>query len=178
MAEPQKKKRINLPKDFDSTDRARAAELLVTKIIERTNKNIDAEGKRFKNYSSSYANSLDFKIAGKSQNDPNLQLSGDMLNSIQLIESASGYITLGFNEGTPENDKAVWAERSDNGPVRKFLDVRPNELAQVIAAVRIERPRALASLAKDELATKTAASVTSQITNSILKNLGIDTSEN
>lgn len=175
MSEPQKKKRIQLPPDFDSTDRVQAAQLIIDTIVTRTMNNIDSNGKRFKNYSESYANSLEFKIAGKSKNDPNLTLSGDMLNSIQLLEQGPGFITLGFNEGTPENDKAVWAERSDNGPVRAFLNVQESELQTIIAQVRTDRPRSLDALATDELAAKTSKPVTKKLIQNIFKKLAVDT---
>lgn len=177
MGEPQKKKRISLPSDFDSTDRANAAQLIIDTIVQRTLKNLDSNGKRFPNYSTEYANSLEFKIAGKSKNDPNLTLTGDMLNSIQVLESGSGFITIGYNEGTPENDKAVWAERSDNGPVRAFLNVQDKELEAIVAQVRTDRPRSLEKLADDEAAINLTKPVTKKLINNILKNLEIDTEE-
>jgi hypothetical protein len=177
MSEPQKKKRFNLPRDFDNTDRSKAASLIIDRIVQRTTNNLDSDGKRFKNYSEAYAESLEFKIAGKSKNDPNLTLSGDMLNSIQVIESNPGYVTLGYNEGTPENDKATWAERSDNGPARKFLGLTEKELDQIVSEIRTDRPRALDALSKDELATKAGKAVTDQIVKNIFKNLGMDTEE-
>lgn len=177
MSEPQKKKRFNLPSDFDSTDRDKAASLIIEKIVQRTTNNIDSEGKRFKNYSEAYSSSLEFKIANKSKNDPNLTLTGDMLNSIQVIDTGPGFITLGYNEGTPENDKATWAERSDNGPARKFLGLTDKELEQVIAEVKTDRPSTLSGLAKDGQAVKAAPAVTDRLIKNILKNLNVDTEE-
>lgn len=177
MSEPQKKKRITLPDDFDSTDRTKAAQLIIETIVQRTMSNLDSNGKKFPNYSDEYANSLEFKIAGKSKTDPNLTLTGDMLNSIQVLESGNGYITIGYNQGTPENDKAVWAERSDNGPVRAFLNVQDKELETIVAEVRTDRPRSLEKLAAEEEATNLTKPVTKKLVNNILKNLEIDTEE-
>lgn len=139
MSEPRKDKRFNLPRDFDESDRARAAALIKQRIVERTLDSIDVNGRRFANYSDSYAESFEFKLAGKSKNEPNLVLSGDMLNSIQTLESSTGYVILGFYEGTAENDKATWAERSDNGPSRKFLGLKESELELIIAEVRLDK---------------------------------------
>lgn len=169
MGEPQKKKRIDLPKDFDETDRTLAAQLIIEQIVERTADNRDVNGKRFPNYSSSYANSLDFKIAGKSKGDPNLRLSGDMLDSIQLLDNKPGYITIGYNEGTPENDKAAWAETTDNGVARRFLGVSDSELEIIVAKVKTDRPRSLQGLANQEKTAKVAKQVTKSLVDNILK---------
>lgn len=171
MSEPQKKRRFNLPRDFDAVDRAKAATLIRDKIIARTDKGVDSEGQKFAGYSETYVNSLEFKIAGKSKNEVNLQLSGDMLNSIQVIGEGPGYVTLGFDEGTPENDKAVWAERSDNGPSRKFLGLTEAELELIIAEIRTDRPRNLNALVNEEYAVTAGKNVTNSVINNILNQL-------
>ncbi len=137
MAEPKKSKIIYLPDDFDESDRALAATLIKRTIVERTRNNLDVDGKRFPNYSESYSKSFEFQLAGKSKNDPNLTLTGDMLDSIQVLNSGLGFVEIGYKEGTPENDKANWAEASDNGPARKFLGVSNDELDIIIAEVRL-----------------------------------------
>jgi hypothetical protein len=42
-------------------------------------------------YTKTYADSLDFQAAGKSKNDVNMKLSGDMLGSIDLEESGNSF---------------------------------------------------------------------------------------
>lgn len=184
MSEPQKKKRINLPSGLDETDRLKAGRLIIDRILERTANNISSEGKRFPNYSKSYSESLEFKIAGKSQNNPNLRLSGDTLDSLQILENGKGFITIGYKEGTAENDKAVWAERTDNGPARKFLGIQDSELELIIAQVNAERPTTLQGLADQEQIQKNILSnprnrnsETDSVIKNILKSLLVDTSE-
>jgi len=184
MAEPQKKKRINIPIDLDETDRLKVGRLVIDRILERTSKNISSDGNRFPNYSDAYAKSLEFKIAGKSKNDPNLRLTGDMLDSLKIIETGKGFVTIGYDEGTPENDKATWAERTDNGPARKFLGVQDTELEQIIAEVNLERPTTLRGLADQEniqknilSGPKNKNSDTKKLLDNILSQLYVDTKE-
>lgn len=184
MSEPQKKRRFNLPTSLDETDRLKVGRLIIDRILERTAKNTSVDGTRFPNYSDTYAKSLDFKIAGKSKNDPNLTLTGDMLESLKILEQGAGFVTIGYEEGTPENDKAVWAERSDNGPARKFMGVQDTELEQILAQVALERPTTLRGLADQENIQKNilsnpgnAKSETKQLLNNILKQLYVDTTE-
>lgn len=141
MAEPQKVVRFNLPDDFDSSDRIRAATLIKKIIVERTESGIDKDGKAFADYSDDYVNSREFAIAGKTEGSVDLTLTGDMLNSILTLNHDTGYVDLGYKEGTFENDKAVWNERNQGvenkrGPARKFLGILDEELELVIAEVR------------------------------------------
>jgi hypothetical protein len=128
-------------------------------------------GKKFAPYSQSYAESQDFKIAGKSKNEVNLQLSGDTIKSMQILQNNPGYVTIGFNDGTPENDKAAWAQADDNGPQRRFLSLSDKELEQIIAEVKVNRPTSLKSLAKEEQRPKAVKSITDSFIKNLLKQL-------
>lgn len=138
MSEPQKKKRIAIPKDLTEEARITLANNVIEYIKERTDKNLDIDKKRFHKYSESYINSPDFKAAGKSPNDVNLRLSNEMMESMELIDQGPGYITIGYQEGTAANDKAVWQERSDNGPSRMFVGISDKDLEVQIAKARID----------------------------------------
>lgn len=140
MSEPQKKSRINIPRDLSEEERNLLADKVVNLIKERTDKNKDINGSKFAPYSKSYVESKDFKNAGKSKSDVNLRLSNEMMDSIQLIDQGPGYITVGFESGTDANDKAVWQERSDNGVSRKFVGINDKDLARLLAEVKVESP--------------------------------------
>lgn len=142
MSEPQKKSRINLPKDLSQEARTLLADKVISLIKERTDKNKDVDGSKFAPYSNSYVASQDFKNAGKSKSDVNLRLTNEMMDSIQLIDQGPGFITIGFESGTDANDKAVWQERSDNGPSRKFVGINDKDLTRLLAEVQVEMPSA------------------------------------
>lgn len=82
-------------------------------------------------------NSLDFKIAGKSKN-VDLTLSGEMLQSIQLLNHKKGEITIGFDRGDKENnDKATghitgFYGRSKVQKVRDFLGITETDFKRKI----------------------------------------------
>lgn len=160
--EPQKKKRIIIPKDFDSASRKLLAKNVIDFIKERTDKSVDVDGKKFHPYSKSYVESDNFQIAGKSKGDVNLRLTNEMMESIELLEDGPGYITIGFEEGTDANNKAVWNERSDNGPSRKFVGINDKDLEKVIASTRLDTG----------LTTEIDKAATS-ITDTILKRFGL-----
>jgi hypothetical protein len=60
---------------------------VIDRIIERTENNKDVSGKAFKGYSESYIESEDFDEFGKSASDVNLTLTGDMLDSVDFLQS-------------------------------------------------------------------------------------------
>ena len=49
-------------------------------------------------YSKGYSESLAFKAAGKSRNDVNMTLSGDMLRSIDLLEEDGAKVVIGIED--------------------------------------------------------------------------------
>ena len=75
---------------------------VIDRIGERTQSGIDKNGKQFAFYSRDYANSLIFKIYGKSKSNPNLTLTGEMLSSM-IHKANKRIITI---EMIGENNKA------------------------------------------------------------------------
>jgi hypothetical protein len=49
-------------------------------------------------YSKAYANSLSFKAAGKSRNQVNMTLTGDMLRSIDILEEDGALVVIGIDD--------------------------------------------------------------------------------
>ena len=129
MSEPRQTFTIKIPSEWDAATRVSFGKSVIREIQRRTEKGIDKNGNAFKHYSDSYANSLDFAIAGKSKSHVNLRLTGEMMNTIEITSHASGVVNIGFKPGTDENDKAAWAAASDNGPSRQFLGL-PNSVTQ------------------------------------------------
>lgn len=103
---------------------------IVNYIVDRT-KNGQGIGKKpFKpQYSKTYVKTPEFEIAGKSRGDVNLTLSGDMLSSLEVINtSIIGRIVIGLT-GQHENDKSVWLEEKGF----KFLGLTDKELNSILA---------------------------------------------
>lgn len=143
MAESQQTFTFRVPLSLDQQARIDIGERVVDFIRERTDKGLDKNNIPFKGYSDSYVNSLDFKIAGKSRGDVNLQLTGDMLTDLQVLRTGTtGFITIGFEEGTDENDKAAWQRNNTRSsfPKRDFLGITQKDLDKIINKYIAENP--------------------------------------
>ncbi len=129
---------VSIPKGLKSADREVLADEIIDFIRERT-----ADGKSWRNrelpgYSDSYANSLNFKIAGKSKSDVNLTQSGDMLGALTLLDSKNGTLTIGYEKGSQENAiadgniRGTYGQKTSVGPKRDFLGITKSDLARIM----------------------------------------------
>lgn len=82
-------------------------------------------------YSDGYADSLTFKAAGKSKNDVNMKLSGDMMASIDIIEVNGSKITIGIDD-PDQAPKAFNHQTGDTVPRRPFFGVTKQELKEYV----------------------------------------------
>jgi len=89
---------------------------VIDRIRDRTADNIDRRGQAFKEYSQQYTESLEFIAAGKAQGDPNLRLSGDMLNLMDIIETRGDVIKIGWRSGDEAAKAHGHITGSDPGP--------------------------------------------------------------
>lgn len=120
------------------------ADLIIERIVERTNQGKNVNGKAFPKYSKEYMDSLDFKNAGKSESGTvNLQLSGDMLAAIKLLSNSKTSLVIGFEKGSEENAKADGNIRGTYGSdkpnpkkARPFLGISKDELSEIVKYVK------------------------------------------
>ena len=137
---PQQKIEIPIPEDLKPAQRLELGDLIVEHIVERTMQGKDKNNNPFKKYSKSYAESLDFKIAGKSRSRPNLQLSGDMLASLELLSQQKGKLKVGFPKGDEVNARAeghiTGILGKSRGHKRDFLGLQKSKLNELIRFVR------------------------------------------
>lgn len=127
MAESHQYELISIPRGYNAGQREQIGLDICNFIRQRTDDNLDAYGKRFPNYTKGYAKTIDFKIAGKSINDPDLRLSGDMLRDLRVLSHGPGFVKIGFTSGTDENDKAAWVSGK-----RPFLGIQPKDLNRIL----------------------------------------------
>jgi phage gpG-like protein len=123
-----------------------ADELLVNRIgqaiIDYMDERVDdgkglGEVKLKSPYSDSYAESLDFKAAGKSKSDVNMKLSGDMMGSIDLLKVDGSKLTIGIDD--PDQAIKAYGHQTGfeghphiKGPKRPFFGVTPDEIKKKI----------------------------------------------
>ena len=121
------------------------AEALLQKMLDKTAKGKSRTGKVFKKYSKAYMASEDFKAFGKTSK-VNLDLTGDMLGLIEVIDESPNTVTLGWDDKT----EAAKAHGHINGnkvtrlPVRDFFGLNQKD----IAAVKNKFTSELSSLAE------------------------------
>lgn len=130
---------ITLPASYSNDVKEAIAVEIISAIRKRTLKNKDVNGDTFPAYSKEYVKSVDFKAAGKSKGDINLTLSGDMLASIELLETKKNKVRIGFEDGTKENAKADGNIRGTYGKPkpnkaksRPFLGLSDEDLAKIL----------------------------------------------
>lgn len=135
--------KVEIPDELGPQERLELADLVIEHIYDRTNRGLDKNGDKFADYSKGYIKSLDFKNAGKSKNKVDLQLSGDMLAAMRLLSHKSGELTIGFDNGTPENAKAegnilgTYGQKSpDPKKARDFLGIENRKLRELVTYVK------------------------------------------
>jgi len=136
--------KVKIPSDIKPGDREDLAFAVLEFIRDRTDSGKDKNNKSFKKYSDAYKDSLDFSIAGKSSK-PNLKLSGDMLDDMDIISHRKGQIILGYENGSENNAKAdgnitgSYGRPSGNKKhARDFLGITEKDLTNVIKRFRKE----------------------------------------
>lgn len=114
---------------------------MIEAIVDRTKRGLDKDGSPFPAYSKEYIKSLDFKNAGKSTK-VDLSLSGDMLAALKLLSHGSGRISIGYENGTLENDIAEgnrtgsYGGSPNSSKARDFLGISNEKLAELIDYVK------------------------------------------
>lgn len=124
------REKIIIPKTFKPKERVKIAEVVIDHIINRSVAGLDKNNKKFPAYSKKYA---DRKNVGVS--DVDLILSGEMLESIQLLNHKSGEIIIGFDKTDKElNGKAEgnilgsYGREPNKKKARDFLGMPKDEL--------------------------------------------------
>jgi hypothetical protein len=118
----------NLPDSFRF--RQAIGQAIIDKIKSRAQNNLSRTGSRFPNYSKEYSESMEFIAAGKSRDNPNLTLSGDMLGLLDITSEGEGFIEIGWNDFL-EAEKAHGHITGAVGRTRDFLGLPNKEIEEI-----------------------------------------------
>lgn len=117
------------------------AEEILNFIVERTKSGKGMDGKAFPGYSKAYKDSFEFKVAGKTSK-VDLTLSGEMLDSIEIIQAKNGKIAYGYSKGNEMSGRAegnitgsYGKPQGNEAKARRFLDISPKELAKICGTI-------------------------------------------
>lgn len=135
-------RKVNISKKYTEQEREAIAFEIISYIQERSKAGKGKDNKKWQppadKYSKEYKQSLDFKNAGKSST-VNLTLSGDMLNSIDLLEDTDGQLTIGISSDDPDHGKAEGNIRGSYGKptgsrakARDFLALSKGEVDRIL----------------------------------------------
>lgn len=135
---------INLKEIFgvDFSNRRDLKEALgqafIDRIVEKAKSGKRYDGKPLKSpYSKEYANSLEFKAAGKRRGKVNMTLTGDMLNSIDIIDMGANVLKIGIDDSL-EAQKAYNHQVGDTVPARPFFGLNNKDVDEIKAEFRDE----------------------------------------
>lgn len=142
----QQKIDIRVPAELDGVGRQIVGQEIVDFIVSRTEKGLGINNQPFTGYSDAYKESEDFSIAGKSST-VNLTLTGDMLSDLQVLSTTTGIISIGYPNGSEENDKAEWlrspqpnSQTGKTAPTRDFLGISQKDLDVIVGRYMAENP--------------------------------------
>lgn len=117
--------------DYSSVIRE-IAESVASYIGERTRDGLDVNGKPFKKqYSEAYIESAPYE-AFKDSNEVNLDLSGEMLNSLYVLDAAGNSFRIGWRDAV-NTAKAFNHNTGDTLPKREFFGVKTRELDSILS---------------------------------------------
>lgn len=139
---------------FDYSTRQEIGHNVIRYIQERTKEGRGIGNRPFSGpdgnnkYSDHYTSSLEFKLAGKTgERTVNLTLTGDMLDSIEILDSSvPGRIEIGFEEGF-EDDKARWMREKGYD----FLGITDSELAPIVSEFESESGKSFGDVLRELL---------------------------
>ena len=116
------------------TEKEQFIQAAIDRIEERTADGKSVNGTNLKSpYSKMYADSLDFRAAGKSRSDVNMKLSGDMLGALDG-ESGRDTVTLFFDDET-EAAKAANHHQGITVPRRPFFGINQKEAREIASSI-------------------------------------------
>ncbi len=140
MAKDWTKEKIKLPVTINAKDRKKIGMVIIEHIINRTAAGLDKKNKEFPNYSQLYA---DKKGVGVS--DVDLILTGEMLDSLEIVSSKDGEIVIGYGDPSDElagkvegNRRGSYGGDPDRKKARDFLGIDPDELDLLVSSYQAD----------------------------------------
>ena len=132
------KNKIELPDDLDKSERKKVGSEVLDYIRKRTTRGLGKGGKKFPAYSKQYIASLDFRNAAKKSSKVNLKLSGDMMAALDVLSHKKGQLLYGFENKTPENDRAEgnvlgsYGGNPNSSKARDFMGLTKGEIDTIV----------------------------------------------
>lgn len=125
--------KIQIPKHLKPSQRELLGEEIVDFIINRSAAGLDKNNRKFKKYSKAYAD-----MKGVNEGDVDLVLTGEMMESLQLLNHRNGELMIGYDKEDDINAKAegniTGSYGGDPNPkkARDFLGITKKDLYSIL----------------------------------------------
>lgn len=107
------------------------AQKVIDYIVKRTQEGKDISGKNLAKYHPDYVASAEFELAGKSKNEVNMTLTGNMLAQLDMLSDSPNTIRIGWDDNN-EILKAYNHNIGDTVTKREFFGITSKEAKEVI----------------------------------------------
>lgn len=166
----QQKFKVKIPKGYSPQERVALGLEIIDHIIDRSKAGKDKKDNPFPKYSEGYTKSFDFKLAGKNKNKVDLTLSGEMLNSLEILNHNSGEITIGIPRGDELNNakaegniKGTYGSKKANpSKARDFMGISKDGLQGILDKYPTEKKGKNLDLLQTLLASEASREVADQ----------------
>lgn len=136
--------KVNIPRGLPSEIREEIGARIIEFVQSRTSKGLDKDNKAFPKYDKEYKESQDFKAVGKTSK-VNLRLSGDMMDSLDVVNTKDGELTIGYDLGDEVAGRVEGNVIGSYGDkvghpdkARDFLGIKDSRLELIIEEVLTE----------------------------------------
>jgi len=117
----------------DPSIREAIAQDIIDHIVDRAKNGKSINNQNLKKYDKDYVSSTTFKAYDKSPGEINMTLTGQMLDSVGVIESFGPMIKIGIDD-PDQAPKAYNHQVGDTLPKREWFGVRDKEIEEIVAS--------------------------------------------
>ena len=132
-------RKVSISRKYDEDERQAIAFDIISYIQDRSKAGKGKDGKKFPGYTKDYRSSQEYKTIKGKKTKVDLTLSGDMLDSIDLLEDEKGGLIIGISEDDQDNGKAEGNIRGSYGKptgkqskARDFLAISKAEVSKIL----------------------------------------------
>lgn len=140
MAKDWTKEKIKLPVTLNAKERKKIGMIIIEHIINRTAAGLDKRNKEFPNYSQNYADKK-----GVGTGDVDLILTGEMLDSLEVVSTKKGEVVIGYGDPSDElagkvegNRRGSYGGEPNRKKARDFLGIDPDELDLLVSSYQAD----------------------------------------
>lgn len=151
---------VNVPIYFNSEQRLEVGRNVIKRVVERTREEYkNKNNRKFPGYSQTYISSKAFLQGGKSKNEVNLTLTGEMIDDLDIVEHGVGYVDIGYKTSYTGAGKVEgnvigsYGREPNTKHARDFLGIKKDEAEEFILKVetKTEEEQIIQEVTEEEI---------------------------